>query len=61
MASEYLSLNLNREQLPAVIRQFMSERLFSMERRVLKSGCERYEFGKPGVQFATVDLYYREL
>ena len=60
MASEYSSLNLNREQLPAVIRQFMSERSFSMERRSLKPGCERYEFGKPGVQFATVDLYYRE-
>lgn len=39
MASEYSLLNLNREQLPAVIRQFMSDRSFSMERRELKPGC----------------------
>lgn len=50
MASEYSLLNLNREQLPTVIRQFMSDRSFSMERRELKPGRERYEFSKPGMQ-----------
>lgn len=60
MASEYVSLNLNREQLPIVIQRFMRERSFNTEKRELKPGCDRYEFGKPGEQCATVDLYYRE-